>query len=139
MPQGSILDSLLFNVFLCDLFLFLKDIAIADYVEGSTPYCNGSKFSNVLIKLENAAETLLKWFKDNRMKANPDKYPLLINNTRESFQIKIGNEANSDSKYEKFLGVKRDHEIKFNECLIVVQKGYLETKCSLTNSILYDF
>ena len=139
MPQGSILDPLLFNVFLCDLFLFLKDIAIADYVDGSTPFCNGLNFSNILIKLENAAETLLKWFKDNRMKANPDKYPLLINNTKESFEIKIGNETNSDSKYEKLLGVKRDHEIKFNESLIVVQEGYPETKCSLTNSILYDF
>ena len=52
-----------------------------------------------LIKLENAAETLLQWFKDNRMKANPDKYHLLINNTKKSFQIKIDNET--VSKYEK--------------------------------------
>ena len=108
-------------------------------VDDNTPYCTGLKISDVLTKLENAAETLLKWFKDNRMKANPDKYPLLINNTKESFEIKIGNETNSDSKYEKLLGVKRDHEIKFNESLIVVQEGYPETKCSLTNSILYDF
>ena len=63
----------------------------------------------------NAAKTLSQWFKDNRMKTNPDKYHFLINNTEESFQIKIGNETVSNSKYEKLLGVKIDHELNFNE------------------------
>ena len=49
------------------------------------------------------------------MKANPDKYHLLANNTKESFQIKIGNETISNSKYEELLGVKVDHELNFNE------------------------
>ena len=85
-------------MFLCDLFLFLNDILVGTYEDDNTPYCTGLKISDVLIKLENAAETLLKWFKDNKMKANPDKYHLLINNTKESFQIKTGNETVSNSK-----------------------------------------
>ena len=80
-------------MFLCDLFLFFHDILVANNADDSTPYCTGLKILDVLIKLENAAETLLQWFKDNRMKANPDMYHLLINNTKESFQIKIGNET----------------------------------------------
>ena len=71
------------------------------YADDNNPYCTGLKVLNVLIKLKNAAEKLLQWFKYNRMKANPDKYHLLINNTKESFQIKIGNETVSNSKYEK--------------------------------------
>ena len=52
------------------------------WLEDNTSHCTGFKISDVLIKLENAAETLLQWLKDNRMKANPDKYHLLINNTK---------------------------------------------------------
>ena len=49
------------------------------------------------------------------MKVNPDKYHLLLNNIKESFQIKIGNETVSDSKYGKLLGVKVDDELNFNK------------------------
>ena len=90
-------------------------IPVANYADGNIPYCTGLKISDVLIELKNVVETLLQSFKDNRMKTNPDKYHLLINNTKESFQIKIGNETVSNSKYEKLLGVKVDHELNFNE------------------------
>ena len=49
------------------------------------------------------------------MKANPDKYHLPINNTTESFQIKIGNETVSNSKHKKLLEIKVDHDLNFNE------------------------
>ena len=64
----------------------------------------GLKISDVLIEFENAAETLFQWIKDNRMKANPEKYHLVINNTKECFRVKIGNETVTNSKYEKLLG-----------------------------------
>ena len=69
----------------------------------------------IVLLLKNADETLLQWFKDNRMKVNHGKYQLLINTTKESFQIKIGNETVSNSKYEKLQLVKVDHELNLNE------------------------
>ena len=91
--QEPIYGLLLFNIFICDLFLFFHETPVAKYADDNTPYCTGLKISNVLMKLENAAETLLQCFKDNRMKANFGKCHLLINNNEGSFQIKTDNET----------------------------------------------
>ena len=73
--------------------MFLQDIPVVNCADDSSPYCTGLKILDVVVKLENEAETLLQWFECNRMKASPEKYHLLINNIKESFQIKIGNET----------------------------------------------
>ena len=36
-PQGSILGSLLFNIFLCDLFIIMNKTDFACYVDDNTP------------------------------------------------------------------------------------------------------
>ena len=53
-PQGSILGSLIFNIFLCDLFLIMENIDIASYGDGNTPYTTGNSMEEVIQKLENA-------------------------------------------------------------------------------------
>ena len=90
--------------------MFLYDIPAANYADANTPNCTDLKISIVLITLENAAETLLQFFKNNRKKATPDKYHLFMNNNKESFPIKVGNETVSNRKYKKLLGVKIDYE-----------------------------
>ena len=37
-PQGSILRPLLFSIFICDMFYFLKEFDIANYADDTTPY-----------------------------------------------------------------------------------------------------
>ena len=58
---------------------------------------------------------LLQWLKDNRMKTNPDKYYLLINNNKESFEMKIDNETATGSKCERLPAVKIDDKLNVNE------------------------
>ena len=40
-PQGSNLGPILFNIFLCGLFLLMKDVDIASYADDNTPYIAG--------------------------------------------------------------------------------------------------
>ena len=82
-PKGSILGPLLFNIFLCDLFLIMENIDIASYADDNTPYTTGNLIEEVIQKLENATKKLFQWFSDNQMKANPDKCHFLCNSNSE--------------------------------------------------------
>ena len=51
-PQGSILGPLLFNLFLCDLFLFVEEADIMSYADDNTPYVCSENIDVTLQKLE---------------------------------------------------------------------------------------
>ena len=51
-PQGSILRPLLFNIFLCDLFLIMKETSFASYVHDKTPYVTADILAEVIKSLE---------------------------------------------------------------------------------------
>ena len=60
-PQGSILGSLLFNIFLCDLFYITSGTDFASYADDSTPYVSADTIDQVIKKLETASVKLFKW------------------------------------------------------------------------------
>ena len=65
-PQGPILEQLLFNIFVCDLFLIMEKIDTASYADDNTSYTTGNSIVEVIQKLENPAKTLFHWFSDNQ-------------------------------------------------------------------------
>ena len=112
-PQGSILGPLLFNIFLCDLFLMVENADYASYADDNTPYTTGENIEEVITKLEKETSFLFKWFSNNQMKANPDKCHLLINRDCRQ-EIKIGNILVENSKHEKLLGINIDNKLNFD-------------------------
>ena len=61
-PQGSILGPLLFNLFLCDLFLFVEEADITSYADEITPHVCSENVDIILEKLEEVGEVLFQWF-----------------------------------------------------------------------------
>ena len=64
-PQGSILGPILFNVFINNLFLVVKDINFGSYADNNTIYQWGKTVDDVINGLQGSADKLLKWFSDS--------------------------------------------------------------------------
>ena len=112
-PQKSIFGPLLFNMFICDLFLIMEDIDIASYADDNTPDTTENSIGKVIPGLENAAKTLFQWFSDNQMKANPDKFHFLCSSNSE-VSLSIENQQIKNSKFEKLRSYKLDSKLNFN-------------------------
>ena len=67
-PKGSILGLLLFNLFLCDLFLFVEKADITSYADGNTPYLCSENIDVTLENIEEVGKVLFEWFSNNFLK-----------------------------------------------------------------------
>ena len=84
----------------------MNDTEFASYADDNTHYTSGQNIDNVIKTLENDSVRLFKWFSNNKMKANKDKYHLLSN--KERVTMKIGETEIKSSNCEKLLGIKID-------------------------------
>ena len=66
-PQSSILGSLLFSIFLTDLFFIKKKKDIANYANDNKAYTSSNNVNRHIKSLEVASKELYKWFDDNLM------------------------------------------------------------------------
>ena len=64
-PQGLVIGVLLFNIFVCDLFLILDYTYFTSYADDSIPYTINQNTDAVDKSLEEVSISLLIWFKEN--------------------------------------------------------------------------
>ena len=112
--KGQLLVHFFKNIFLVELVFVVKDIDIASYVDVSMPFIVENKIDNVIASLEQVSDALLNWFKNNCLKSNFDKCPVLLS-TNKPVGIKIGDYTIDNSECEKLLGVKIDVNLNFND------------------------
>ena len=83
-----------------DLILFVTIIGISNYVDHNTPHANNKHFGTVLKNLELGSDISLKWFTDNILKVNPEKYHVLVS-TNEKRHLNVAKIEITSSKCKK--------------------------------------
>ena len=115
-PQGSILGSILFNIFINDLFLVALEIGLCNFADDNTAYSCEETMESVAIKLENNVPKILRWFKLNSMVVNPSKFQVIFLGTKgkSNLCIEIDGSSIKSNKEVKLLGVTIDKDLNFN-------------------------
>ena len=92
--------------------------------------------NNVLETLESSTYDLFRWFKENHMKANPDKCHLLVE-TNLLTSVNINAFQITSSTEEKLIGTKFDSKLSFENHVSSLCKKTSQKLHSLTRIINY--
>ena len=116
-PQGTVLGPLLFNIFINDLFFSIKESSICNWADDQTLYAYGHTLIESIYKLENDMSNTLRWFKSNRMVANPEKFQIMFLGTRKKIDlvIDINGKTSRTTSSVILLGIDIDWKMTFNK------------------------
>ena len=118
LPEGFILDTILFNIFLNDLFLYIKKSDLYNFAEDNTITATCNSLTGLLKTVEQESKSTVSWFKKNKMIANVDKVQAIILNKKESkakYKLTIDNKDVKPTKSVKLLGITIDKCLRFEQ------------------------
>ena len=115
-PQGSALGPLLWNIFQNDLAYEIKS-NLSMYADDHQIYEAGKDLANVKSSLSRNADKASKWYEDNMLKGNYNKYKTMtVQNKREITNLTMSVQGNEIESTENLnlLGVTIDSKLNCN-------------------------
>ena len=77
-PQGSVIGPLLFNIFINDLFYFIKEAKLSNYADDNQLYFADTDPAVVEHVVNKELVVECEWFRNNKMILNPEKCKALV-------------------------------------------------------------
>ena len=90
------LGPILFHIFLNDLLTVLKKSQLYNFADENTISAVLKRTDDLLITLKNESELAVKWFRENNMIVNPDKFRAMV--LRKHDKNSEANSLNTDYK-----------------------------------------
>ena len=103
---------MIFDIIECD---------IASYADDNAPYNFDFSLDSAISNLEKSTNSLLNWFRENHMKANTNKFHLLVSSD-ESCSAKIEDFSIKNSTEKKLLEGKFDSNLCFENHVTHLQR-----------------
>lgn len=124
-PQGSILGPIIFNIFINDIFFLTKETSLHNYADDNTLSFVHKDIKKLKETLERECLDLVRWFENNRMQANPDKFQAIALGRKcqpENVCFNVGNVEINTEETVKLLGVHIDSLLNFDVQIKMVCK-----------------
>ena len=132
-PQGSIMDHLLFIIYLKDLTLETSDIKSNLYADDTVVYTKSELNTNET-KINVMLQKTASWLNRIRLTLNVEKTKSVNFSERvqkKSKRVYINRKTTQNIETRKYLGIQVDHKLSFQE------QGYYLTKRTLGFCSLY--
>ena len=118
-PQGSVLGSLLFLLFINDFPSCLSNATCNIFADDNMVHVNGTSIAEVETLLQKSVDESVKWLRINKLSVNIDKCHVMIisgrNTSRYSLNIDIDGVKILHVRSAKYLGVVIDSELKWTD------------------------
>ena len=114
--QGSLFGTFSYNVLSNDMFDLLdSDVEIYNYADDNTIVCAGKNLNEIKIKLTSNINRLIKWYNNNNMKINAEKFQCIVfGKVDDPGEFIIDNHSIVPEVSVKLLGLHVDNKLNFN-------------------------
>ena len=121
-PQGSIVGPILFNLSINDLFYIIEKASIFNFADDNTLSAFSKTIEGLLHILQSESLKTIKWFKENKMIVNADKFQVLLIDKRKQDHtnevVQIEEQSIKAVPLVELLGIEVDDKLSFNLSLV---------------------